>query len=269
MSIRITQEVSFATKARGANRAQIGVWVCSGNTTVAEICASSGVDWLLIDGEHTANDLNSIYLQLQAVQKYDATPLVRPPHSHPDLIKQYLDIGVQNLILPMVNTAEEAELHTKSIQYPPLGVRGVGSALARASRWNRIENYLQESRKYLSLFVQIESAEAVNNVEEILAVEGIDGIFIGPSDLAASMGYLGQQDHPSVKKAVQDCILAAKKRGVLVGVNAFDPALADEYIGLGVDFISVGADVALLARATEGLADRYISEQTDDSRSSY
>lgn len=269
MPIRISQEDSFATKIRRANRAQIGVWVCSGNTTVAEICASSGVDWLLIDGEHTANDLNSIYLQLQAVQKYPATPLVRPPHSHPDLIKQYLDLGVQNLILPMVNTAEEAAAHAKAIQYPPHGVRGVGSALARASRWNRIENYLEESRKYLSLFVQIESAEAVKNLDQILAVEGIDGIFIGPSDLAASMGHLGQQDHPSVKKAVQECIKTAKQRGVLVGVNAFAPAVADEYIQQGVDFISVGADVALLARATEAIADRYISDQPGDSRASY
>lgn len=269
MSIRINQEDSFATKAKKSNRAQIGLWVCSGNTTVAEICASSGVDWLLIDGEHTSNDLQSIYLQLQAVQKYSATPLVRPPHSHPDLIKQYLDLGVQNLILPMVNTADEAAAHARSIQYPPHGIRGVGSALARASRWNRIENYLQDARIYLSLFVQIESAEAVGNLEAILAVEGIDGIFIGPSDLAASMGFLGQQDHPTVKQAVRECIEIAKRKGILVGVNALAPAVADEYIALGVNFISVGADVALLARSTEALADRYISGQADSSRTSY
>lgn len=269
MPIRITPEASFATKIQNSSRAQVGVWVCSGSATVAEICAGSGVDWLLIDAEHTANDLQSILVQLQAVHGYPATPVVRPPHSDPNLIKQYLDLGVQNLILPMVNTAEEAARHVKAIHYPPHGIRGVGSALARASRWNRIENYLQEANDYISLFVQIETSEAVKNLDAILAVPGIDGIFIGPSDLAASMGLLGQQDHPDVVATVEATIKTAKTKGIFVGVNAFAPATADRYIAAGANFILAGADVAMLARATESIADRYISDATDTSRASY
>jgi 4-hydroxy-2-oxoheptanedioate aldolase len=269
MPIRLTAEANFAQRIAGSHRAQIGVWVCSGNSTVAEICASSGVDWLLIDAEHTPNDLQSILVQLQAVYGHPATPVVRPPHGDPNLIKQYLDLGVQNLLIPMVNTAAEAAALVRAVRYPPLGIRGVGSALARASMWNRIEGYLGNASDYISLYVQIETVEAMANLEEILNVEGIDGIFIGPSDLAASMGLLGQQDHPDVVTAVEAAIAHAKKVGVRVGVNAFAPSTADRYIAAGVDFILVGADVALLARSTEALADRFIGTAGETLRTSY
>jgi 4-hydroxy-2-oxoheptanedioate aldolase len=269
MPIRLTAETNFAQRIDESKRAQIGVWVCSGNSTVAEICASSGVDWLLIDAEHTPNDLQSILMQLQAVYGHPATPMVRPPHGDANLIKQYLDLGVQNLLIPMVNTAEEAEALVRAVRYPPQGIRGVGSALARASMWNRIEGYLGSASGYISLFVQIETIEAIKNLDSILAVEGIDGIFIGPSDLAASMGLLGQQDHEDVVLAVESAIASAKKAGIRVGVNAFAPATADRYIAAGVNFILVGADVALLARATEALADRYIGSGDQEKRTSY
>lgn len=269
MPIRITAEANFAQKIDESRRAQIGVWVCSGNSTVAEICASSGVDWLLIDAEHTPNDLQSILVQLQAVYGHPATPMVRPPHGDANLIKQYLDLGVQNLLIPMVNTAEGAAALVRAVRYPPQGIRGVGSALARASMWNRIENYLGSASDYISLFVQIETVEALKNLDSILAVEGIDGIFIGPSDLAASMGLLGQQDHEDVVLAAESAIASAKKAGIRVGVNAFAPATADRYIAAGVDFILVGADVALLARATEALADRFIGTSDHAQRTSY
>lgn len=269
MPIRLTAEANFAQRLAASTRAQVGVWVCSGNSTVAEICASSGVDWLLIDAEHTPNDLQSILVQLQAVYGHPATPMVRPPHGDANLIKQYLDLGVQNLLIPMVNTAEDAAALVRAVRYPPQGIRGVGSALARASMWNRIEGYLGSASDYISLFVQIETVEAMSNLDDILAVEGIDGIFIGPSDLAASMGLLGQQDHSEVITVVEAAIAQAKKAGVRVGVNAFAPETADRYIAAGVDFILVGADVALLARSTEALADRFIGSADDNKRASY
>jgi len=269
MPIRLNLEETFAQRISQSHRAQIGVWVCSGNTTVAEICAASGVDWLLIDAEHTPNDLQTVLLQLQAVHGHPALPMVRPPHGDPNLIKQYLDLGVQNLLIPMVNTAAEAEALVQAVRYPPLGIRGVGSALARASRWNRVENYLARANETISVFVQIETVEAVNNLDAILAVEGISGIFVGPSDLAASMGLLGQQDHPDVVSSVHNIIARARQSNLPVGVNAFDPKTADGYIAAGVDFVLVGADVALLARSTEALADRFIAPGAAASRKSY
>lgn len=269
MSFQVKLDTTFAAKLKAAKRVLAGVWVCSGNPVVAEICAGSGLDWLLIDAEHTANDLQSLQMQLQAVQGYGATPVVRPPHSAPALIKQYLDLGVQNLILPMVNSADEAREHVRAISYPPHGIRGVGSALARASRWNRVENYLQDAQDSISLFVQIETIEAIQNLNEILDVEGIDGIFIGPSDLAASMGLLGQQEHPDVVTHVLNTIAAAKQKGLYAGVNAFAPSTAEKYAAAGVDFILVNADVAILARATEGIAKQYGAGEDANNRSSY
>jgi len=269
MPVRLNAEETFAQRMAKANRAQIGIWICSANSTVAEIVASSGIDWILIDAEHTPNDLQSILVQLQVTYGHPATPMVRPPHGDPNLIKQYLDLGVQNILIPMVNTAAEAAALVRAVRYPPLGIRGVGSALARASRWNRIGDYLGSASDTISLFVQIETTEAVSNIEEILAVEGLDGLFIGPSDLAASMGLLGQQDHEDVVRSVEACIKLAKAAGIKVGVNAFAPATADRYIAAGVDFILVGADVALIARGSEALADRFIPQGAQEKRASY
>nr|WP_234407428.1 aldolase/citrate lyase family protein [Microterricola viridarii] len=239
-------------------RPQIGLWVCSGSPLVAEICAGSGVDWLLIDAEHSPNGLESVLAQLQAVAPYPVAPLVRAPIGDTVLIKQLLDLGAKNLLVPMVNSAAQAEELVRAMRYPPLGVRGVGSALARSARWNRIDGYLDRANELVSLFVQIETAAAVENVAAIAAVDGVDGLFIGPSDLAASMGVLGQQEHPDVVAAVEHCIRVATELGKPVGVNAFAPATADRYLAAGADFVSVGADVALLARSSEALAARYI-----------
>lgn len=266
MPVRLSLDTTFAAKVAATDRAQVGLWVCSGNATVAEICASSGVDWILIDSEHTPNTLESIVAQLQAVRGYAATPVVRPPHGDSELIKQYLDLGAQNLLIPMVDTAEQAHALVRAVRYPPRGIRGVGSALARASRWNRVENYLHVADDSISLYVQIETVTAVNNIDEILSVEGISGVFVGPSDLAASMGLLGQQDHPDVVAAVESVIARATAAHVPVGVNAFAPATAERYIAAGVDFILVGADVAILARATEALAERYAGLAPSDSK---
>ena len=203
MPLPVILPPTFAQRLADAERAQVGMWVCSGSTTAAEICAGSGLDWLLIDGEHAPLSLASIQEQLRAVAAYPATPVVRVPVNDRVLIKQYLDLGAQNLLVPMVDTAEAAAEAVRATRYPPEGVRGVGSALARGARWNRVERYLQRADDELvSLFVQIESATAVKDAKAIAATSGVDGIFIGPSDLAASMGLIGQQGHPEVVDAV-------------------------------------------------------------------
>ena len=262
MPIRMTLPPTFAADLEASDRALMGMWVCSGSPLVAEIAAGSGLDWLLIDGEHSPNGLESILAQLQAVAAYPATTLVRPPYGDVVTVKQYLDLGVQNLLVPMVDTAEHAAEMVRAVRYPPAGVRGVGSALARASRWNRVEDYLARASSTISLTVQIESTAAVEHVEEILAVDGVDAIFVGPSDLAASMGLLGQQDHPDVMAAVEHCIRAAVAAGKPAGVNAFVPAVAERYLAAGASFVLVGADVAMLARASEALADRFIVQRS-------
>ncbi|WP_188742077.1 HpcH/HpaI aldolase family protein [Agromyces bauzanensis] len=258
MPIRMTLPPTFGDRLAASDRPLVGMWVCSGSPLIAEIAAGSGLDWLLIDGEHSPNSLESILAQLQAVAAYPATPLVRPPYGDVVTIKQYLDLGVQNLLVPMVDSAEHAAEMVRAVRYPPAGVRGVGSALARASRWNRVPDYLADASGTISLTVQIESVAAVEHVTEILAVDGVDAIFVGPSDLAASMGLLGQQEHPDVVTAVEHCMRAAAAAGKPAGVNAFAPAVADRYLEAGAAFVLVGADVAMLARASEALAGRFI-----------
>lgn len=260
---------SFRDRLADSDRSLIGVWACSGSPLVTEVAAGSGVDWLLIDMEHSANTLESTLLQLQVAAAYPVAPLVRVPWNDQVAIKQVLDLGAQNIIVPMVSSAEEARAAVSATRYPPEGVRGVGSALARSARWNRVDRYLLESAQHTSLTVQIETSAGVEAAAEIAAVDGVDAIFVGPSDLSASMGLLGQQTHADVVTAVERVFAAAKTAGTPVGVNAFDPAAADAYIAAGADFVAVGADVALLARATEALAARFIPASDDLGRASY
>ncbi|MDF9276915.1 aldolase/citrate lyase family protein [Arthrobacter sp. EH-1B-1] len=249
-----------------AERPLAGMWVCSGSPLIAELCAGAGLDWILIDAEHSPNSLETILAQLQAIHGYPVHTMVRPPVNDTVLIKQYLDLGVQNLLIPMVHSAAEAEAAVAATRYPPEGVRGVGSALARAARWNRVPDYLARAGETVSVAVQIESAAAVEAVEDILAVEGVDAIFMGPADLAASMGLLGQQEHPKVRAAVERCLDAAKKAGKPAGVNAFNPDTARHYMDAGAGFILVGADVALLARGSEALAAQFVPAADGDER---
>ncbi|MDR6557686.1 4-hydroxy-2-oxoheptanedioate aldolase [Arthrobacter pascens] len=259
MPLRLEPEATFREALAAADRPLAGMWVCSGSPLVAEICAGAGLDWLLIDAEHSPNGLESILAQLQAVNGYPVQAMVRPPVNDTVVFKQYLDLGVQNLLVPMVNSAAEAEAAVAATRYPPHGVRGVGSSLARAARWNRIPDYLARAAETVSVTVQIESEAAVAAVENILAVDGVDAIFLGPADLAASMGLLGQQEHPEVRAAVEHCLTAAKTAGKPAGVNAFNEGTARAYLAGGASFVLVGADVAILARASEALASTYIA----------
>lgn len=242
-----------------SKRPLVGIWVCSGSPLVAEICAGSGLDWLLIDMEHAANSLPSVLAQLQAVAVHPVTPVVRVPISDPVVIKQVLDLGAQTLVVPMISSAAEAEEAVAALHYPPRGRRGVGSALARSARWNRVGDYLAAASDHVSLLVQIETFAGVEAAAEIAALPGVDGVFVGPADLAASMGLLGLQTHPDVVAAVLRVFEAVKAAGKPVGVNAFDPAAAQGYLDAGASFVVVGADVTLLARGSEALASRWVS----------
>jgi 4-hydroxy-2-oxoheptanedioate aldolase len=260
---------TFRAALAEASRPLAGIWVCTGSPLVAEICAGSGLDWVLIDMEHSPNGLESVLAQLQAVAAYPVTPVVRVPIGDVVTIKQVLDLGAQNLLVPMVSSRADAEAAVAAVRYPPRGNRGVGSALARSARWNRVDDYLRDADEHVSLFVQIETAAGVEAAAEIAAVDGVDGVFVGPSDLAASMGVLGQQTHPDVVAAVHRAFDAVRAAGKPVGVNAFDPAAADAYLGSGASFILVGADVALLARGSEALAARWVVASGDGDRASY
>ncbi|MEO7122796.1 MAG: HpcH/HpaI aldolase/citrate lyase family protein [Lacisediminihabitans sp.] len=252
MSLHLT--LGLRERLAAVDRPLSGMWLCSGSPLVADICAGAGHDWLLIDMEHTANSLESVLLQLQVVAAYDIAAVVRVPTGDPVLIKQVLDLGATTILVPMVDTADQARELVKAVRYPPAGMRGVGSALSRSSRWSRIPDYLATAEDRVSLFVQIETIAAVDAAAEIVAVDGIDGIFVGPSDLAASLGLLGQQTHPDVVAAVHRAFDAARGAEKPFGVNAFDPAAARTYAHAGARFILVGADVVLLARGSEDLS---------------
>jgi 4-hydroxy-2-oxoheptanedioate aldolase len=245
------------------------MWVSSGSPLVAEICAGAGLDWVLIDMEHSPNGLETVLAQLQAVAAYPATPVVRVPIGDVVTIKQVLDLGAQNILVPMISSAAEAQAVVQAVRYPPRGRRGVGSALARSARWNRVDDYLADADAYVSVFVQVETASGVDNAAAIAAVDGIDGVFVGPSDLAASMGLLGQQTHPDVTAAVLRALEAIRSAGTPAGVNAFDPTVAQSYLDAGASFVLVGADVALLARGSESLAARWVPAAGGIERASY
>lgn len=256
MPLPVNLPPTFASTLADAPSPLIGAWVSSGSEAAAEILASAGFDWLLIDGEHSPYGLETISQLLRATDAYGPTRVVRVPVNNTVLIKQYLDLGAQDLMVPMVDTAQEAEQAVAAMHYPPRGVRGVGSALARSSRWNAVPDYLTRASELVSLTVQIESAAAVDNAADIAAVEGVDQIFVGPSDLAASMGLIGQQTHPDVLAAVSTTIDAVRAAGKPVGVNAFNEDQARAYLDAGASFALVGADVQLLAGAARGLAAR-------------
>ena len=260
---------TFRDRLAEAPRPLAGIWVCTGSPLVAEICAGAGMDWLLIDGEHSPIGLESIVAILQASAAYPVTPLVRVPAGDVVTIKQVLDLGAQNVLVPMVSSADEARDVVEAVRYPPRGRRGVGSALARSARWNRVDDYLVNADEHVSLTVQIETAEAVAAAADIATVDGVDAVFVGPSDLAASMGLLGQQSHPDVTAAVLRTFHAVHAAGKRVGVNAFDPDVARSYADAGADFIAVGADVALLARGSEALAARWAPASDPSIRPSY
>ncbi|EMM3171700.1 4-hydroxy-2-oxoheptanedioate aldolase [Serratia marcescens] len=244
-------------RALQEKRPQIGLWLGLCSSYSAELLAGAGFDWLLIDGEHAPNNVQTVLGQLQAVAPYPSRPVVRPPWNDAVIIKQLLDVGAQTLLIPMIQNAEQARDAVRATRYPPHGVRGVGSALARASRWNRVPDYLQQADEQMCVLVQIETREAVKNLDAILQVGGVDGVFIGPADLSADMGFAGNPQHPEVQRTIDDAIARIRAAGKAPGILMANKALAQRYLEAGALFVAVGVDTTLLARAAEALADEF------------
>ncbi len=249
-------------RALKASERQIGLWLGLADGYCAELCAGAGFDWLTLDGEHAPNDIRSLLAQLQAIAAYPASrPVVRLSCGDPVQIKQVLDIGAQTLLVPLVETAEQARRLVQATRYPPQGTRGVGSALARASRWNGIADYLTRADEEICLLVQLESKPALENLEAIAAVDGVDGLFIGPADLAAALGHRGNFGHADVQAAIDDAITRIRAAGKPWGILTADEKLARRYLKLGCCFLSVGADTTLLANGARALARRFKSPE--------
>ncbi|WP_144113433.1 4-hydroxy-2-oxoheptanedioate aldolase [Paraburkholderia sp. BCC1886] len=244
-------------RALAEGRPQFGLWAALADPYVSELLATAGFDWLLIDNEHAPNDVRSTLAQLQSIAAYASHPVVRPVRSDSALIKQLLDIGAQTLLLPMIDTAEQAADAVAATRYPPQGIRGVGSGLARASRWNKVTDYLQHAADELCVLVQVETREAVANLAAIAAVDGVDGVFFGPSDLSASMGLLGKPGDPRVRETIRNGIATVRDAGKAAGVLAPDREFAAEYLAAGASFVAVGTDTGLLSRAAADLAASY------------
>lgn len=244
-------------RALAAGETQIGLFLGLANAYTAEVVATTGFDWLLIDGEHGPNDLRSIIEQMQALAPYPVRPVVRTPDHDVARIKQLLDGGVQTLMVPMVETATDAEKLVRAMRYPPNGVRGVGTAMARAARWNGVEGYFAHADEEMCLIVQIESVTGLAGLAAILRVEGVDAVFIGPSDLAASLGHLGKPGHPEVRAAVETAIRQIAASGKAAGVFSADPAVATAYQEMGASFLLVGVDALLLRNSALALVDKF------------
>lgn len=241
-------------QALRAGKPQIALWAALTHPYAAEICAGAGFDCLVIDGEHAPNELQSMLAQLQAVAAYPVAPIVRPPWNDFVRIKQILDIGAQNLLIPMIQSADEAAAAIAAVRYPPAGIRGVGSVLARSSRWNRIPNYLTRANDQMCVLLQIETPAGLAELDRILDVDGVDGVFIGPADLSANMGHLDNPGHPEVTAAIDDAIRRIVASGKSAGILHTNPERARHYLSLGATFVAVGIDATLLARAAESLA---------------
>ncbi|WP_198083395.1 4-hydroxy-2-oxoheptanedioate aldolase [Variovorax sp. E3] len=241
-----------------SGRAQVGFWLSMADPYMAEVSATAHFDWLLIDGEHAPNDLRSTLASLQAVAAHRSQPVVRVVQGDAALIKQLLDIGAKNLLVPMVDTPEQAHAVVSATRYPPLGVRGVGSAVGRASQWSARTDYLQIADDEICLLLQAETVTALDNLDAICAVDGVDGVFIGPADLAASMGHRGDPGHPEVQAAIEQAIHAIVASGKAAGTLTSDPKLARRYLDLGCTFVAVGVDLLLFASAARKLAAAFI-----------
>ena len=244
-----------------AGQPQIGLWLSMADPYLAETSATAGFDWMLVDGEHAPNDVRSTLATLQAVAPYRAQPVVRAVNGDVHRIKQLLDIGAQTLLIPMIDTAEQARLVVDATRYPPLGIRGVGSAVGRASRWSGRTDYLDVADGEVCLLVQAESVLALRNLPAICAVDGIDGVFIGPADLAASMGHRGKPGHPEVQAAIEQAMKTIVASGKAAGTLTSDPTLARRYLDLGCTYVAVGVDILLFANAARRLAKDFLGER--------
>lgn len=248
--------VNLFKKAIANGEQQIGLWCMLPDPYLTEILCNAGFDWVLIDTEHSPSDLRTVSSQLSAARGAKTSVIVRPAANDTVLIKQYLDIGAQTLLIPMVNNAQEARDAVAAMRYPPEGVRGV-AGMTRASQFGRIPDYHKRAASELCLLVQVESKQALDEIEAIAAVDGVDGIFIGPADLAASLGFPGQQKAPEVVLEIENAIARIRAAGKPAGILSFDEEFLRHCIGLGTLFTAVGGDMSILLNGAENLAKNY------------
>ena len=239
-----------------AGRRQIGLWSGLGSNIAAEIIGQAGFDWIVLDTEHAPNEVPALLSQLQAMATGTAEPVVRCAWNDAVLIKRILDLGVRSLLVPFVQNADEARRAVAATRYPPGGVRGVAVA-TRATRWGRQMDYLQRANGEMCVIVQIETRAALGEIEAIAAVDGIDGIFIGPSDLAADLGYLGRAGDPEPQAAIAGAVARIRAAGKAAGILTADTAAAARYLEAGFSFVAVGADTGVLAQSTARLVAQF------------
>jgi len=244
-------------KALAKGEMQFGCWIGLANTFSAEMMGQAGFDWLVIDGEHGPNDLRSILAQMQVIASTDAHAVVRVPVGETYMLKQVLDAGAQTVLVPMVESADLARQLVRDVTYPPHGDRGVGYALTRAARFGTVPDYGMTADAQICLLVQVENTRGLAALDDILAVEGVHGVFIGPADLAADMGHMGDADHPEVQAAIMDALKRIRAAGKAPGILSTRDEMTNDAIAAGAQFIAVGADVLVLGQAARALAQKW------------
>jgi 4-hydroxy-2-oxoheptanedioate aldolase len=244
-------------RALSEGKVLYGLWNTLSGSYAVEAVAGAGFDWLMIDTEHSPNDLETVLTHLQILAAYPTEPVVRVPWNDMVTIKRYLDIGAQTLLIPQVNTPEEAKAAVSYTRYPPTGLRGVGGT-TRATRFGRVKNYAQHAHEEICVLVQVESQRALDNIEAIAAVDGVDGVFVGPADLHASLGYAGETRNAAVTPSINDAFARIRKAGRAAGtILTGDAQDVQGWIERGVQFVAVGSDLGLLARGADALCAKF------------
>jgi 4-hydroxy-2-oxoheptanedioate aldolase len=244
-------------RALAEGRTQIGLWTSLGTGLAAEVLGGAGFDWLLIDTEHSPTEVPMVLDQLRTLEAFPATtPVVRPAWNDLVIIKRILDLGVQTLLVPYVQSAEEARRAVAATRYPPEGVRGIAATI-RANRYGRVKDYHAQASREMCVLIQIETRRALGELEAIAAVDGVDGLFIGPSDLAGDLGFLGNNRHPDAVAVFADACARARKAGKPIGILAPVEEDARRYLEMGFTYVAVGSDVGVLRGAVEALRSRF------------
>ena len=247
---------TFKARLKAGERL-IGLWMTLADIYSAEVVGTAGFDWVVVDGEHSPNDIRSIRDQLIALEASDTHPVVRVPIGETRLIKQVLDIGAQTVLVPMVETAEQAEELVRACRYPPEGTRGVGASAARASRFGSIPDYIATADDQICLLVQVENRAGIANIDDILKVDGVDGVFIGPADLSTDMGHSGNSSAPEVEQVILATLQRIKEAGKAPGILSTKDETTALYRDGGAQFLAVGIDLLMLARATRDAAAKW------------
>ena len=251
-----------------AGKLLIGCWSSLASPVTAEILGLAGFDWLLMDGEHAPNEATTFVTQLMALKDSISAPVVRPPWNDPVMLKRLLDIGFYNFLIPLVGTAEEAQRAVGATRYPPQGFRGI-SVAQRSNKYGTVKDYFKEVNDNICMLVQIESKEGIDNIDAICEVEGVDGIFIGPSDFSAAVGYLGQPNHPDVQSGMKHVMDRAKAHKKPIGILAPVEADARRYIEMGATFVAVGSDLGVLRMQTQALRDKFKTTPVAEQKAIY